>query len=418
MATGIPLRPSVLALSLLPAVASGLPSGPSDDDLETDEVVLKDGKTLTGHVVYEDDERLVLRNGSKDREYEMAEVGEVTSRARAIRTLVREMDSYDPWRASDNEVLARRATELGLEAEARILWWRVLAEDPGNEAAHEALGHKKSGKTWRIEHAGRKVRMDKVRDLAEDFGKAWEFPTSHFELRSNLPLEQALDLALDLERLYVEFFRLFGKELMLYETEDPMRVQVHADAASFPERAGERGYFNPGSKLMIADASGGLTMYLIVHEMTHQLVYFTAVEERAHKGAVPSWVNEGLAEYMAGAYKGVPGRLAIDTEQRRRDSFGVHASAKKPLSLSRVINLGGGDFNASTGQALKYAQVYTLLHFCLHGQDGGYRESFMGFLRGAYDGRGSSTDFKRALDLKRNKDFEEEWLEYVVGMTG
>lgn len=412
------LRPVTLTLAFF-ALLSFAPAPQRTEGIDSDRVVLNSGKKLVGHVVYEDEERLILRRGTKDREIAKNDVDEIESRARAIRTLVEEMLQFDPWRPSDNEQLALRASELGLEPEARVLWWRVLAYEPGNVAAHEALGHKKAGKTWRVLHDGRRVRMNKVRDIATDFGKAWEFSTSHFDLRSNLPLEQVLDLAIDLERLYVGFYDLFGKELALYETEDRMMVHVHADSASFPERAGEEGYFVGQTNLLTVDASNGLNMHLIVHEATHQLLYNTAVEERHYKGAIPAWANEGIAEYVASTTRGSQtGRLTLDVERMRRDAFQRQASARKPLSLSRVLNLGGSDFNASTNRDLKYAQVYTLVHFCLHGEDGRYREMFMSFMRSAYLGQGSTTDFKRAFGLKKNRGFEEEWRGYVLQRAG
>jgi len=412
------LHPVTLTFALF-ALLSFTPAPQRTEGIDSDRVVLKSGKELVGHVVFEDEERLVLRRGTKDREIEQGKIDEVESRARAIRTLVEEMVQFDPWRPSDNEQLALRASELGLDPEARVLWWRVLAHEPDNVAAHEALGHKKAGKSWRILHAGRRVRMDKVRDIATDFGKAWEFSTSHFDLRSNLPLEQVLDLAIDLERLYVGFYGLFGKELELYETEDRMMVQVHADSASFPERAGEDGYFVGQTNLLTVNASRGLSMHLIAHEATHQLIFNTAVEERRYKGAIPSWANEGIAEYVASMAGGShPGRLTLNAEQLRRDAFQRQASARKPLSLSRVLNLGDSDFNASTNRELKYAQVYTLVHFCLHGEDERYRDMFLSFMRSAYLGQGSATDFKRTFGLKKNRDFEGEWRGYVLQRAG
>lgn len=404
-------------ISLLAAIATpvGLSSG--NDDLESDRVQLLSGKELSGHAVYEDRKLVLLRKGSKVREITHDKIESVTSRARGIRTLMKALDGYDAWRVSDNEALARQAEELGLQDEAHNLWWRVLAVEPENVTAHEALGHKRSGKRWKVVHAGRKVRMDSVRELARDFGKAWEFSTSHFDLRTNLSLEQALDLTLDLERLYVEFYRLFAHELRLFETEERMQVYIHSDASSFPEQSGESGYFKGDLNRVTIDASKGLVMYLVVHEVTHQLIYNTAVEEHTRHGAIPGWVDEGLAEYMAGSYQGIPARLVIDTESLRHSWFRVQADAKKPLSLSRVLNLSGGDFAASSHRQLKYAQVYTLVCFCLQGQEGRYRKAFMLFLNGAYDGKGSSTDFKSALAVKK-KRFEEQWRGYVLQIAG
>ena len=61
--------------------------------------------------------------------------------------------------------------------------------------AHEALGHMKRGSAWQIPVGSRKVDWQRRFALAQDWGSAWELESLHYRLRSNLPLEANLGLA-------------------------------------------------------------------------------------------------------------------------------------------------------------------------------------------------------------------------------
>ena len=379
---------------------------------ERDVVQLKDGKELHGRVVYEDTRFLILRKGSRDTQIDVNEIQHVESLSRNLDALLDNTTRTQPWSVSDNELLAAQAQESGLEGEAALFWWRVLAIEPGNEAAHRALGHKKRGSGWGIPLDSRTVAQDKRVELARDWGSAWEFHTLHYHLRTNLALEIALDLALDLERYYQGVFDLFAGELQLFDVCKPMNVCVYADRASYPETAAEAGHYDAADDTVHVDASQGFIWEVLAHEGAHQLLYDTAVRERSNSGAIPAWLDEGLAEYIAGCVGGYPWKLKLEPGRALPRHFQTHARAPKPFTLGRVLNLSSGDFFASSDRDLKYAQAYTLVHFCLHASDGRYRDGFLEFLRGIYHGQGSSTDFKHCLHAEE-RELEEAWLTYV-----
>ncbi len=377
-----------------------------------DTVELESGKVFDGRVVYQDDETVVLRSGTRDREFDRDEVVKVSSIAQRQRDLFEEAARLDGRNVRENGIFAREASRAGLERDARFFWWRVLAVDPDNAEAHAGLGHKQRRKSWLVSVGGRSLTFDKALERARDFGGAWEIETLHYTLRTNLELYAAVELAFDLENLYASFFDLLARELRLFEQTEPMQVHVHADAASYPESGGEAGYYAPDEGILRIDASSGLRQRLWVHEATHQLLDFTAVRERAYSGAIPGWLGEGLAEYIGWSARGVPGSLVLEPGWLAKERFTVHAEADRPYDLSRVLGFNEGDFRASSKRDLKYAQAYTLVHFCLHGDEGAHRDGFLEYLRGVYRGQGSSTDFKKALGV-RGGDFEEAWTAYV-----
>ena len=71
----------------------GLQAAQFDKDFETDVVTLDKGKPVEGRVVYEDDEKVVVRKGSREKEYDRAKVTNVESRVRNLATLLDRMDA-------------------------------------------------------------------------------------------------------------------------------------------------------------------------------------------------------------------------------------------------------------------------------------------------------------------------------------
>lgn len=379
---------------------------------ERDRVVLKTGKELRGRILLVDEERVVLRRSGRDQELARSAVERTESVRDGLAALLEDARPSRLARLDEVELLAARAEEYGLPGEAEALRWRMLALEPSCEAAHEALGHRRRGGRFVVPVDGRQVGLEERLALARDWGSAWTFGSLHYELRTNLPLGEALDLALELERLYAAFFALLGPELALREVCTRMRFQVHADRASYPEGAGETGRYDPDSDTVVVDASRGLELLTWTHEATHQLLSVTAFRERGAQGEIPPWVNEGLAEYFATGVVGGP-PLAFQAGLPCTRHFRTQAGAQDAHDLKRVLAFSSTDFQAGSDQLLKYAQSYTLVHFLLHGEEGRYRQGFLAWLRLVYAGRGSTTELEKCLDVEW-KPLERAWLAHVA----
>jgi PAS domain-containing protein len=377
-----------------------------------DVVELKDGSKVEGRVVYDGPKRVVVLNGSREREIERSKVASVKSAANDLAAVLAEVPRIGLEDTAKLLELASRCRALGLEGEAKLLAYSVLGIDPASAAAHELCGHEMRGEKWTVREDGKKFTFDKLQEVRKDFGNAWIFHTTHFELRTNLPLRRASAIALELELHYRAFFDAIGRELELYEVVEPMKAQVHAESGSYPEVSSRTGYFSAGDNTLYVLEQGGATAGVIAHEATHQMLYNTAVKTKGGRGAIPQWFNEGFAEYMAASRSGAEGRASYSLGARHERHFAVHRDAKKPYDFSRVLTFEAEDFSASSKADLKYAQAYTLVHFCLHGQGELHRRGFFEFLRGAYLGRSSMTDFKDALAIKE-REFEPTWHEYV-----
>jgi hypothetical protein len=378
-----------------------------------DVLTLTDGTRAEGRVVFESAERVVLRTGSKERELAAAQIAQVQSLARSQREVLAAWRTAPQDRPGAMIDLAKVAAARGLEGEADLFAWMALALDPACEAAHEMLGHERSKGVWNVPLKHARVPFEQVVEQRADFSEAWRLKTLHFALRSNLPLSKACAAALELEFAYRAFFDWLQPRLEFHEVVERIAVQVHADQRSYPGGSANRGFFSRELNTAFLDASEGLEPGALVHETTHALLFNTAMRTRASLGNVPAWLDEGMSDTLRTARTGKLANPLYDFEQKAVYFVAIHAGAKKPMDLSRVLALSVEDFTFSSHIGLAYAQSYTLVRFCLRGEDRKYEPGFIEYLRSCYAGKSAITEFKARLEIEKERDFEQAWIKFV-----
>ncbi len=398
-------------LALAPLAAGGELRPP-------DVVELEGGVKLSGRVVFEDQDELVLRVGSNERTLPRKKVVRFDSRfadLRAIHKRWRELPESD---LAGTLALARRCREQKFEDEAQLFAWYVLSYSPKDAAAHEFLGHEKQRETWIVADGARRWPYEKLLELRKDWKDAWELSSEHYHVRSNLPLHDAVIALLEMECAYEAFYQLLGRPLQFRELVDPLPAQVHADQKSFPESVGNaRSYYDRAGHVLLVNASGGFDRGAVLHEATHQLLDACIQGTRTARGDVPGWLNEGLAEYIRAATGGPAGRELPAEGHFDLGRFREHAQAQGAYDLARVLNFGADDFAGSTKTSLKYSQSYTLVCWGLYGEGGQLRERFYDYLREACKGHSSSTAFKDELKLDE-RAIEKSWTAFVEAKAG
>jgi hypothetical protein len=409
-----------LAAALAVAALLAAPAAARAGDTP-DLVTLAKGAPLKGRVVYEDKDILLLRVGTKEKQIAQADITEVKSITRNLHTLLDRLGAADSGLTSQAQSdllmeLANFANENGLPGEARLLYLRVLLADPGHPAANAALGHREKDGKYTITHNKRPYSTTELANLGKDWGDRWTLETTHYKLLTNLDLPTAVDAAFDLERQYRAFYDLLKEHLRLLDiVEEKMLVQLHGDKGSYPEPDGNRrGYYDKPSFSLIIDASTGLVRGTLAHEATHQLLYVTTQRTRGAKGEIPAWLDEGLGEYFEAALTGQPGHVAFTFGTPVTEHLRAMKEADKLLDLNRVLTFETTDFYASTDGPLKYAESWALLQFALHGADGAYHKAMMDFIKRAYEGKSSMSDFKKCLEPVELDDFEKAFFAWAA----
>ena len=379
-----------------------------------DRIELRDGKKIEGYVLLERKDELVVLVDSRERTVQRSKVASIRSASRSLEAAFELYDQIPVGDAAGLADLARHCKDEALPGEADVFALAALCCDADNAAAHALLGHKRRKGGWFARRGGDLVPFAELLPARADLRDPWKLRTSHYALLTNLSLRDAVAIAIDLERFYGAFFELMGAEIEVSEVVVPLDVGVYGDSRSFPESViNRRAYFDPKTAQVVIDASAVEPRTSLIHEATHQLLHATAVNTRAGLGEIPGWVDEGLAEYLSASLRGEGGHARFDLGAIAEHHFTAHRDAKEPYDLPRVLQFASGDFLGSSRMDLKYAQSYTLVHFFLHAEQRRYRGKFFAFLKSAYAGSASTTDFKSVVDVPE-KELEAAWKTHVL----
>lgn len=400
------------------ALATLLSFVPVQDD--SDLVILNNGSEIPCRVLFENDERVVYRARRRDREAAMAEVAEVQSIERSMREFLDRFSATNTRNVDACTELALFAEQRYLFGEARNMWIRILTLDPENEVAWEKLGGVHGRNGWRLRVRGRHRTLDELRARASTWRDAMELPTAHFLLRTNIEPEIALDVAIDIERLFQTYYDAMGPPLELFIFDEVPEINIYSDTRDFPSppTPDRTVWYERNRNVLHVNASAEVNRHEIVRQMTFVMTFNSFRRTVGGRtGSLPAWSREGLAQAFAGAFRANPGRARFDFAPPLRNSFVAQAEDDRPLSLTRVLSANFGAFEGGTNRERHIRQSYTLTHFLVFAEGGRYMEGYGEFLLSAFRGQGSATHLRRALGVNLN-DLEAQWVAYVNAIAG
>ena len=389
----------------------------SGDDPPQDLVQLTHGKPIKGIILRHDAEGVWLAQKTRIKHYPLEKVKFLEGpRVSWAEYLTKLKENYS--QAPDAEAsfqLAEWCKKKGLVREVEMHYWQALLADTNHEAANKALGHKRYKGRWRIPVRGA-VKLS-LKDLREhrrkDFSDAWEFTTSHFDIRCAGDLPDLIRLSVDLEILYQTFFDLFQERVGFWEIREPIKIHIYPDIDSLPKLSSTvDAHFNPDTRIIHSFFRDGVAIGLI-ETATHALLNRTVREYSRNPPANPGWLVKGLSIYLRTTLVGSPGDRNYDPSLIDTTFIDVQLNHAGPISIQRVLNYDAGDFTASTNQQFKFAQSYNLILFLIQHEDETKVDKFFRFLVSVYNRKASSTHFKREMEIKHWKAFESEWTTWL-----
>jgi predicted Zn-dependent protease len=194
--------------------------------------------------------------------------------------------------------------------------------------------------------------------------------SKNFQLIGNANEKEIRRVGLRLEQFREVFSRLFTS--MNVNSPVPTTVIVFKSDESyrpFKPNASTAGYFQPGADVnyitlrLGGDINSEQDPYnIIFHEYTHLLVKNTS-------GNVPTWFNEGLAEYystfsISDDQKIVMGRPIASHVYRLRDNKML------PLRALFQVDQKSPYYNERDKQSIFYAESWALIHYLVLGNEG------------------------------------------------
>ena len=386
-----------------------------------DLIVLESGKEIECRVMFEDDERVMYNaRGSKVVEVPRSEVAQVVSIESQMRTFLSRFAAIERDDVAALAELALWAESADLAGEARNLWIRILLLDNENEQAWNKLGGSKGRKGWRIRVRGRYKTLAELRERASEWKTAMELPTAHYLVKTNIDPLLALDVAIDLERIHQMFYDTIGQPLRLYPFIETPELHVYADtddAPRPPQPGWSAWYERIGNAVLVRGPEANR------HEIRKAVVYMMlqnsfrwALGNR--NGQLPEWVREGVANAFAFAlYRPSPGEVQLERGVPHVDWFAQQAGWEESLPLKRVLDGARGAFRTGSDEEKYVIQSYTFVFFLVNADDAKYRDTFVEYMKSAFDGKGAASHFEKIFDLKL-KELQPEYEAYVKRVAG
>ena len=261
---------------------------------------------------------------------------------------------------------------------------------------------------------------------AQSRAQAWEDRARNVECRnytlmSDLPEPQARIVADNIDQLHdtcVKFFKElkgtppYGDQVCVFADKDDymawLRESINVDgtgsAGMFVSRGSQRAIVAWKGNMRLSDLLGVLR-----HEGFHHFASVLFPD-------IPIWANEGIAELFERAVP-VSNGLALGNV-RSRDVLQlrqlVEQNALLPLNQffrqsSKSWNLKVQRGDASTN----YLQAWAVVQFLLYGDDGKYKDGFLGFLGGMNRGLPWQQAFQEAYGVRNYALLQKHFLRWV-----
>jgi tetratricopeptide (TPR) repeat protein len=265
--------------------------------------------------------------------------------------------------------------------------------------------------------AAQMARMFRARTKGpRDLGCRFDAETPHYSITTDISPEVAQQYGDRLEVVFAHYAEVLKK----FYTPGPMRkprVTVFASASNYyayfsllSEDRGEHtlGVYRPALNEFVLFESTDVdeTLHTLYHEAFHHFVTLLAGY------SVPTWFNEGMAEYM-GAIRVKDGRVA----ERNRVLLGRYLLIRQMIDEDRsvpfreILQEGAHEFYGPKS-GVNYAQAWSMIHFLFEYQNGKYRSRIDRYMEALRDQK-SLPQCYEAVFAADAETLEKEWKEFV-----
>ncbi len=254
----------------------------------------------------------------------------------------------------------------------------------------------------------------------------WSFNSRNYEVVTDLPRNQAAELAAHLDLVFDEY----ADRLRAFAPRDhsPVRVYLWRDQETYVRFLADRGIngANTSGLFFMKQGEAGLTAWTrgldwarIRHVLQHEGFHQFAHLRIGHN--IPIWANEGLAEYFGHAVM-VGGVLQLGlVPEGRLISLKQALRRREAFSIAELLTLSRQDWNAALEHGdprsgTLYTQAWSFAHFLIHARGGRYAEAFQNYLLLLNEGRAPDAAFEEAFGAASFAAIEREWISFVADL--
>lgn len=253
------------------------------------------------------------------------------------------------------------------------------------------------------------------------------FASHHYHVHTNLSRSETVPFGRHMDEVFAQYERRFASYTKREAGLMPLYLfRTQAQYLAFMKKHGIAAE-GSGGMFFVTHSIQGLatwaeghsraqTLRTLQHEGFHQFAWHYLGRD------LPTWMNEGLAQYFEDAVILESGmELGLADPQRIalvRDAleFGYAIDTQALMSLDHKQWSQTLRTNASRSELL-YAQAWSVVYFMIHGDDGRYLRSFEVYLRLLSDGHDHDEAFTKAFGLAAERALHDRWRRFAASQT-
>lgn len=250
------------------------------------------------------------------------------------------------------------------------------------------------------------------------------FSSKHYDVNTDLERDEAMKLALHMDAVYGEYGKRFASfrnrnvgRMPLYLLRNREGYVALMQSLDIDASNSDGMFFVTQGKQGLAtwtsDRSRETTYSVLQHEGFHQFAW-------SHIGPdLPTWANEGIAQYFGDALL-VRGRMTIGLIDAQRLAVIQQAVQKDALiPMDKLMDMDDDSWNRTRARdpeksGLLYAQGWGVTYFLIHADDGKYQQAFVNYLRLLSNGKKQEDAFNEAFGTRDTKAFTQRWSQWVL----
>ena len=222
--------------------------------------------------------------------------------------------------------------------------------------------------------------------------------SDNFVLVGNSDRKQLREIASKLEQFRASFTQLLPN--LKYTQQVPTTIMVFNSMRGYgPFRPSySAGHFVPGpdANFIVLTTELGSTQdahSVIFHEYTHLLLNHSNWHD------IPTWLNEGLAEYYSTFATGGQDRVMVGA-QIPAHLYHLRHEPMLPLELLFAVDSKSPYYNEQSKQSIFYAQAWLLVHYLMQTGGGARRAELLRFVDSLLAGTAAEPAFQAAFGMR------------------
>ncbi len=274
----------------------------------------------------------------------------------------------------------------------------------------------------RGQNKARWLSAQQANNLRANWSPPWRINTEHFEIQTDVPLDEAISFGRRLEAFHDVFMAILtdilGENIPLVRRfKDPSMTGEpgykphavyyfksqneyidHLTPRYGPEIGESLGFYDPPKAgankrqpaYFFRDPNGQLpTTATLYHEVSHQLLFETAGPNAYMRNVGNYWVFEGLGTYFETITPLADGSIEVGGLVGRRIEEAIRSLADqgRVIPLAEFVGFDQAAFNSKEGIYVHYQEATALTVFLMQWHQGTYRDGFLEYVRDAYRGR-------------------------------